>query len=69
MFKSKPQYTSQDLNDAVTRLTKLTDLQERAERNMRLVPTEPRYKEAYERLTANVLSASRYLEHLQRITK
>lgn len=65
MFNKQPTYTTQDLDSAVQRITRLTELQERAERNMRLNPTIEANKTIYDRLTANVLSATLYLEHLQ----
>lgn len=52
-FRNKPAYTNEELNDAVTRIERLTVLMEKAEKMARMT-TNPAYQESYERLTANI---------------
>lgn len=65
MFNRKPEYTTQDLNDAVTRIERLTALSDKAEQMYRLTKQD-QYKQSYDRLMANIATSQLYY---QRITE
>lgn len=65
MFSKRPAYSTQDLDAAVSRIERLTALQEKAESMWRLTK-QTQYKDAYDRLTQNVATSQIYY---QRITE
>lgn len=65
MFNKRPVYSTQDLNDAITRIERLTALSDKAEQMYRLTKQE-QYKQSYDRLMANIATSQLYY---QRITE
>lgn len=63
MLKPKPAYTADELNAAVGRIERLTALQDKAESMFRLTK-QTQYKEAYDRLTANVATSQLYYQKM-----
>lgn len=63
MFSKRPAYTTADLDAAVSRIERLTALQEKAESMWRLTK-QTQYKDAYDRLTQNVATSQIHYQQI-----